>query len=113
MSSGCRKFRASSPSTSRASQPVSGFQAAFPYYWNIAPNRDATFTFIESTKRGPAVDGEFRYLQPSYSGEAELRLLPNDRQYGNHSRHAFRFLHPRPLVRGWSWVRRFKRHFLA
>ena len=71
----------------------SGFQAAIPYYWNIAPNRDATFTFIESTKRGPAVDAEFRYLQPGYSGEVELRLLPNDRQYGNHSRHAFWLLH--------------------
>jgi len=71
----------------------SGFQVAVPYYWNIAPNRDATFTFVESTKRGPAVDAEFRYLQPSYSGEAELRLLPNDRAYDNRSRHAFRLLH--------------------
>ena len=49
----------------------SGFQAAIPYYWNIAPNRDATFTFVESTKRGPAVDAEFRYLQPGYAGEAD------------------------------------------
>ncbi len=71
----------------------SGFQVAQPYYWNIAPNRDATFTFIESTKRGPAVDAEFRYLQPGYSGEAELRLLPNDRVYDNHARHAIWFLH--------------------
>jgi LPS-assembly protein len=71
----------------------SGFQAAIPYYWNIAPNRDATFTFVESTRRGPAVDAEFRYLQPGYAGEADLRLLPNDRAYDGHSRHAFRFLH--------------------
>ena len=30
----------------------SGFQAAIPYYWNIAPNRDATFTLPESVRRG-------------------------------------------------------------
>ena len=71
----------------------SGFQAAIPYYWNIAPNRDATITVLASTKRGPAVDAEFRYLQPAYSGDVELRLLPNDRQYDGHSRHAFRFIH--------------------
>ena len=64
-----------------------------PYYWNIAPNRDATFTFVESTARGPAVDGEFRYLQPGYSGEVELRCCRNDRAYDGHSRHALRFSH--------------------
>ena len=32
----------------------SGFQVAVPYYWNIAPNRDATFTLQVSVRRGPS-----------------------------------------------------------
>ena len=52
----------------------SGFQAAIPYYWNIAPNRDATFTRASpALSRGPALDAEFRYLEPSYFGAVELR----------------------------------------
>jgi len=34
----------------------SGFEASLPYYWNIAPNRDATFTPSDSLRRGPALD---------------------------------------------------------
>ena len=57
----------------------SGFVAGVPYYWNIAPNRDATITPIVRTNRGPGVDGEFRYLEPGYSGTLRLDLLPYDR----------------------------------
>ena len=61
----------------------SGFEFSMPYYWNIAPNRDATFTPQISTKRGPSIDSEFRYLEPNYSGQAKLNLMPNDRVTGN------------------------------
>ena len=61
----------------------SGFQFSMPYYWNIAPNRDATFTPEISTKRGPSLETEFRYLEPNYNGEARLDLMPNDRVTGN------------------------------
>jgi LPS-assembly protein len=57
----------------------SGFVAAVPYYWNIAPNRDATITPIMRTNRGPGVDGEFRYLEPSFQGNLGIDLLPWDR----------------------------------
>ena len=60
----------------------SGFQTSIPYYWNIAPNRDATFTPEVSTRRGPSLASEFRYLEPSYSGEAKFDLLPYDRATG-------------------------------
>jgi LPS-assembly protein len=60
----------------------SGLQVSIPYYWNIAPNRDATFTPEISTRRGPSLASEFRYLEPSYSGEAKLDLLPFDRTTG-------------------------------
>ena len=60
----------------------SGLQVSIPYYWNIAPNRDATFTPEISTRRGPSLASEFRYLEPGYGGEAKLDLLPHDRSTG-------------------------------
>jgi len=56
----------------------SGLQAAIPYYWNIAPNRDATFTMKASSRRGPALDSEFRYLEPSFVGSAFASVMPHD-----------------------------------
>ena len=57
----------------------SGLQVSMPFYWNIAPNRDATFTPSLSTRRGPGLESEFRYLEPRHAGEVKLNLLPNDR----------------------------------
>jgi LPS-assembly protein len=57
----------------------SGLEFAVPYYWDIAPNRDATLTPAISTRRGFAVAGEFRYLEPAFAGQAMLDLLPYDR----------------------------------
>ena len=61
----------------------SGFQFSIPYYWNIAPNRDATFTPEISTRRGPSIESEFRYLEPAYSGVVKANLMPNDRVTGS------------------------------
>ena len=70
----------------------SGLQTSVPYYWNIAPNRDATFTPEISTRRGPSLASEFRYLEPSYNGEVRLDLLPYDRTTST-TRYAFAGLH--------------------
>ena len=70
----------------------SGFQAAIPYYWNIAPNRDATFTMQESVRRGPSLDGEFRYLEPTFFGSVNAKVLPNDRA-ADRSRYSLRAEH--------------------
>jgi LPS-assembly protein len=66
----------------------SGFELGVPYYWNIAPNRDATLTPTVLTRRGLALDSEFRYLEPQHEGRLHLHLLPQDRSAG-HSRHAW------------------------
>ena len=76
-----------------------GLQAAIPYYWNIAPNRDATFTLSDSVRRGPALDTEFRYLEPRFFGEADLKYMPNDNTTG-HSRYALRLDHEGSLPFG-------------
>lgn len=58
----------------------SGVTLSAPYYWNIAPQRDATFTPTVVTRRGLGLESEFRYLEPRYEGSMRLYLLPGDRQ---------------------------------
>lgn len=55
-----------------------GAEIAQPYYFDIAPNRDATVTTHVMSKRGVAVDTEFRYLEKDYQGQARLNLMPSD-----------------------------------
>jgi LPS-assembly protein len=57
---------------------VSGIEVSSPYYWNIAPNRDATVTTTVMSKRGVAVDSEFRYLENDGQGQTRLNMMPND-----------------------------------
>ena len=57
---------------------TNGVEVAQPYYYDIAPNRDATVTTHAMSKRGVAVDTEFRYLEQDYSGQARLNLMPSD-----------------------------------
>jgi LPS-assembly protein len=60
----------------------SGVELAVPYYWNIAPNRDATLTPAVATRRGAAIGTEFRYLERSDQGHAEFNVMPHDRIEG-------------------------------
>ncbi|MEG0920508.1 MAG: LPS-assembly protein LptD [Comamonas sp.] len=57
----------------------SGFTYSQPYYWNIAPNRDATITPTVMVKRGAALAGEFRYLEPTYKGTLAGLYMPGDK----------------------------------
>lgn len=57
---------------------VNGAEVAVPYYWNIAPNRDATFTPALMSKRGVNLASEFRYLEADYAGQLRLDLMPSD-----------------------------------
>ena len=59
-----------------------GLELGVPYYWNIAPHRDATIAPRLITRRGMAVDGEFRYLEPVYQGSLAVEWLPEDRVAG-------------------------------
>ncbi|WP_244609939.1 LPS-assembly protein LptD [Lampropedia puyangensis] len=57
---------------------VSGLQYEQPYYWNIAPNRDATITTTVLARRGVDLGGKFRYLEQNFSGELSGRYMPSD-----------------------------------
>lgn len=56
----------------------SGVGVGIPYYFNIAPNRDFTLLPRLMSKRGVQLGGEFRYLEPNYSGNVQVEYLPND-----------------------------------
>jgi LPS-assembly protein len=71
---------------------TSGLMTSIPYYWNIAPNRDATFVPSISTRRGAALGSEFRYLEPSFDGVLRANTMPRDRIAGR-ERYAFGGLH--------------------
>ena len=58
---------------------VSGSTLALPYYWNIAPNRDATITPTLMTSRGVDVGVVYRYLEPGYSGRVFADSMPGDK----------------------------------
>lgn len=58
---------------------TNGVEITQPYYWNIAPNRDATFTPTLMSKRGVNLGTDFRYLEQKYSGEIRLDYMPGDR----------------------------------
>ncbi len=57
---------------------LNGVELTVPYYWNIAPNRDATFYPALMTKRGVDLGGEFRYLETGYQGTLRANYMPSD-----------------------------------
>lgn len=59
-----------------------GVEFSLPYYWNIAPNFDATITPHYMNKRGGVMwENEFRYLTQLGSGLTEFDYLPSDKVY--------------------------------
>ena len=58
----------------------SGFNISAPYYWNIAPNYDATITPHYLTDRGALLTGKFRYLTEQSRGKIGMEVMPNDSQ---------------------------------
>ena len=58
---------------------ISGTTLAMPYYWNIAPNRDATITPTVMTARGVDMGVTYRYLEPGYNGRLVADSMPGDK----------------------------------
>ena len=61
---------------------TTGLEFTAPFYWNIAPDMDATLYPRYMTKRGLQLGSEFRYLNSQGKGEARAEMLANDQQVG-------------------------------
>ncbi|NKN32879.1 LPS-assembly protein LptD [Marichromatium bheemlicum] len=62
------------------SSSETGTDITLPYYWNIAPNMDATLMPRYMSTRGLMLGGEFRYLSARQQFEVNAELLPEDRK---------------------------------
>ncbi len=60
-----------------------GLDLTVPYYFNLAPNYDATLQPRILSERGLMLGGEFRYLADSGSGHFNFDFLPHDRRAGD------------------------------
>jgi len=73
----------------------SGIEIEAPYYWNIAPNMDATITPHYMSKRGTQLKTEFRYLSGLQNGSVNIEYLHKDNEIksNNDARYLARFQH--------------------
>ena len=80
-----------------------GFELQLPYYFNLAPNYDATLTPRWMSERGLMMGGEFRYLGEQQRAEISGEILPDDKvdssTHGS-QRRALRFHHNSRLAPG-------------
>ncbi len=77
-----------------------GWDLALPYYFNLAPNRDATVTARTVAKRGPMLGGEYRYLLDRSSGSLQFDYMPDDRLF-NADRYQYRVRHTTRMNDAW------------
>jgi LPS-assembly protein len=82
---------------------VNGTEVSVPYYWNIAPNRDATITPTFMTQRGIDWGLQFRYLEPGYSGALRANIMPADTLRGS-DRTGASLVHNGSIHTGWPEV---------
>jgi LPS-assembly protein len=83
-----------------------GLEFQLPYYWNIAPNRDAMITPRVMSKRGVQFSGEYRYLDTAlggvYHGQMTAEYLPGDRLRDGIRRHGISLMHEQTTGNGFS-----------
>lgn len=80
---------------------VNGAEVSVPYYWNIAPNLDATLTPTVMSKRGFNFGSELRYLEADYSGQVRFDFMPVD-QLRDSNRWGLAYVHQAQLNNGLS-----------
>lgn len=79
----------------------SGFETLIPYYWNIAPDKDATLGLRFLSRRGTQLQGTFRYLGENYSGSDSIEYLNND-DLTDEQRYFANINHNHSFGNGWS-----------
>jgi LPS-assembly protein len=77
-----------------------GIDIAVPYYWNIAPQYDATITPRYMSKRGLQLQSEFRYLAKKHNGVLTGEYL-NDDDVTNENRSLAAWFHRTNFSSNW------------
>ncbi len=72
---------------------VHGMEFRTPYYWNIAPQMDATFTPRIFLDNNPMLMANFRYLLDRGSGHVDIEYLASDNSYQRRDRNRVRVRH--------------------
>lgn len=62
---------------------TSGLAISVPYYWNMAPNRDAEISPRYLSQRGLQLRSSFRYLYPFSKGKLNLEYIDDDQKGDN------------------------------
>lgn len=60
-----------------------GLDVEIPYYFNLAPHRDAILAPRYLGRRGTMLGAQYRHLSQSSAGEFDLEYLPDDSVYGD------------------------------
>ena len=96
-----------------ATSSRSGLDLTVPYYWNIAPNYDATLYPRYMSKRGLQLGAEVRYWDfnsgvPGDSNAYKVEYMPHD-QEADRERYAYQIKHQQNLGQGVSAVVNYNR----
>jgi LPS-assembly protein len=78
-----------------------GLELSLPFYWNIAPQWDATLTPRIMSDRGVMLQNQFRYLGEKYAGTIQTDYLDNDKQR-DQKRYHYRLEHTSKLDDHWD-----------
>ena len=79
-----------------------GTEVDVPYYFNLAPNYDATVSTGVISSRGIRLGGEFRYLQPDYQGTVNGVWMPSDKRSKHNNRYQAAWKHNHRFGAGFS-----------
>jgi LPS-assembly protein len=77
---------------------IGGLEYSQPYYWNLAPNRDITFTPTYWSQRGIKLGTEFRYMEgmapnPPFQGLMRFDYMESDKLRDNQRRWSMNYAH--------------------
>ncbi len=70
-----------------------GFQTQTPFYWNIAPQTDATLTPRLLADSGVMLMGEFRHVYKNGDIQIRTEYLPSDKQFDDKNRNLLGLKH--------------------
>ena len=79
-----------------------GFELEIPFYWNVAPNYDATITTRNMSSRGTQLKTEWRYLGESFGGRLDYDYIGDDRLFTETKRDFYQFVHTQNISDGLS-----------